>query len=267
MSPDAFDLRAALDTAEALYREGKLAESEQAFSELLRTDGRAAALYGLGRISYRADNLGRAQALFEQSLGVERRSANALYYLGRTLTDRGSERKAIAYLQEALTYQPDHQPTLRLLASLQGESAAQLSHPVGPAASSRAMADPGGARSEPSPPPASPTAGPPWPPNDPQALVGIVSHLSKGVAPWRGKPAAAQLWGFRVELQDASPGGGPARMLGVEMRGHEITGNLENGDWVEISERPKAGKPFRPKKLRNLSTNDQVRVVWNVFMS
>jgi hypothetical protein len=103
-------------------------------------------------------------------------------------------------------------------------------------------------------------SGPPRPPQDPRALVGVVSHLSKGLAPWNGRPAAMQVWTFRVEgrLGTAQSAQSPV-IEGVELRAFEIHGTLENGDWVEISEHPKRGEEgYLPSRLRNLTTNGLV---------
>lgn len=263
---DPGDAQIALRAAEALYAEGKVAESEAAFGALLNTGMRAEALFGLGIISYAARNLSRAQALFEQSLGVERRRPDTLYYLGRTLLDRGLARKAITYFAEALTYQPHHEAAMRDLIAAAGSSPPSA-NPPGPTPSARAAAAATagpGAPASPSSAKASsaaqPTqaAGPPELPNDPHALVGVVRQLVKGVGPWRGSPAALQIWTFRVE-QPSAGHGEPPRLVGVEMRAMKISGTLENGDWVEIGERPKPGEGYRPRELRNLSTHDVVK--------
>jgi tetratricopeptide (TPR) repeat protein len=295
------DMHAALQAAEALYAAGKLPQSEAAFNALLGSDERAGALCGLGRISYHTDKLGRAQALFEQSLGVERRNPDALCYLGRTLVARGSPIKAIAYLEEALVYQPDHEQARRELellkataspdgkprgsaagdnrgqweqwarnqfgdnpqtvrvaveAAMRAASNGASSQQAAEAATAAAVAN--------TPPPQGLPLRPPSPPRDPNALVGIVTQLTKTVAPWGGRPAAQQLWNFRLEIPGA-PGGSTTR-VGVQMRGHEINGTLDNGDWVEISEQPKPGRVYQPKVLRNLSVGGVVksRRLWTV---
>jgi hypothetical protein len=113
--------------------------------------------------------------------------------------------------------------------------------------------------------PASPSPRPRHESADPSATVGTVRNLSKGVGPYRGKPAALQIWTFRVETYDEQ--GNVGELMGVEMRGHEITGTLDNGDWVEIKERPKRGGGCRPKKVRNLTTNDLIEARYRWFMA
>jgi hypothetical protein len=95
--------------------------------------------------------------------------------------------------------------------------------------------------------------------------VGIARNVSKGVGPYRGKPAALQVWTFRLETYDQGDNPGP--LLGVEMRGTEIKGTLENGDWVLITETVKPGEGCRPKEIRNLTTNERVRSKMAFFMA
>jgi hypothetical protein len=96
-------------------------------------------------------------------------------------------------------------------------------------------------------------------------IVGIARSVAKGVGPYRGKPAALQVWTFRLETYDEADNPGP--LLGVEMRGTEIVGTLENGDWVLITERVKPGEGCRPKEVQNLTTNERVRSKMHIFMA
>lgn len=95
--------------------------------------------------------------------------------------------------------------------------------------------------------------------------VGIARSVSKGVGPYRGKPAALQVLTFRLETYDENDNPGP--LLGVEMRGTEIVGTLENGDWVLITERVKPGEGCRPKEVQNLTTSERVRSKRHFFMA
>lgn len=246
------DADSALRSAESLFAEGKFVDSEAAFGSLLGTEKRADALLGLGLISFQTGNLSRAQALFEQSLGVERPRPNTLYYLGRTLLDRGaSVNKAVAYLEEALRYDPRHEPARRLLVSI-GRSA-----PYATTSEATPSEKAGGTG----------PAGPPRRPQNPSALVGVVTQLTKRTTAWRGKPAAAQEWAFRLDVRDLARGGASIGIVGVQLQGHDIEGTLENGDWVEIGDRPKPGKGLQPKELRNLTGGDVVRARWRWFMA
>ena len=93
-----------------------------------------------------------------------------------------------------------------------------------------------------------------------------MKQLKKTAVPWAGRPAAAQSWTFRLELRGADYGA-PPTLVGVEMRGHEVSGTLENGDWVEISEHPKPGRVYLPKVLRNLSDGGVVRSKFRIFLA
>lgn len=244
-----------LQRAQSLLETGRIDESEEAFTQLLTGEHRGAALYGLAMVALRRGQSDRALALFEQSLGVNRKNANALYYIGRIQSSLGRQHIAVAAFGEALSQNPTHQGAIDELAKLlTGNATAEAAHDE-PHAGDRTGEDGEGSpyspRADSTPPrvKASLSSG---------ATVGIVRNLMKGVGPWRGKPASLQIWTFRLELCD-SDGNATGDVLGVEMRGHEITGSLDNGDWVEISERPTPGEGLRPKTLRNLTTSDVVK--------
>jgi hypothetical protein len=250
--------------AEELFAAGRLDESKDAFAALLISEVRADALFGLAMISSGNGDLERAQALLEQSLGARRRNPAALYQLARTHLVLGEEQRAIALLGETLADDPSHDAALRELAALartagRGAEATDFSAVEQPPRSPRTPDAEGG------PAASSEAAGarPPRPPHDPSAIVGVARSVVRGVGPWRGKPAALQIWTFRVQTFDEA--GNPGRVVGVDMRGHEIRGTLDNGDWVEIAERPKAGEGCRPKQLRNITTDDVVRSRMRIF--
>ena len=72
--------------------------------------------------------------------------------------------------------------------------------------------------------------------------MGVVNRLQKGFGPLNGNPAVVQVWTFRIQTYDDR--GNPGNAFGVTMRGWDIVGTLENGDWVEISDRPAPGQGF-----------------------
>lgn len=246
-----------LAAAKVLYAEGQLHESQVAFEDLLKSKVRGDSLYGLAMIALKRGDSDSAQMFFEQSLGVKRNNPNALYYLARALLRQGGRYEVIALLGEALSYDPRHEAALREISQLIGDighadlDASQQSEP-----SPLANAAAGTATSRESAP-ARARLHPPRAPQDPAATVGIVRNLSKGVGPWRGTPAALQIWTFRVETYDGE--GTPGGLVGVEIRGHEIAGTLDSGDWVEIDDEPEAGEGLRPKEVRNLTTSDVVK--------
>lgn len=223
--------RDTLSTAQQLYANGQYSESEQSFRLLLETDLRGEALYGLALIAARRGDEPRARALLEQSVGVNRSNPAALYELARRAATDGQRDAAVGLLAETLLHDARHRGALEELVNLAQAEAAN-----GPKA----------------PPVVTPTR-PPGEPTSPSSLVGVVSGLSKTVGPHRGSPAAAQIWEFRVQKFDTD--GTPGAVEGVMMRGREINGTLQNGDWVEIIEPPEDGVGYRPHELRNLTLN------------
>jgi hypothetical protein len=229
------DATDALGQAHALYTGGQLDQSEQAFAALLDTRFRPGALYGLAMIAWKRGDPARSRALLEQSLGVDRHNPELLCDLARMRLADGDRDGAIALFGEALSYQPSHRAALGELVAL-GE------------------ASPTETRAQ------TPVAAIPRPPNEPtspDSLVGTANHVVRSVGPYRGSPAALQILTFRVQTYDG--GGSPGEVVGVTMRGTEITGTLEEGDWVEIEDRPPSGEGAQPKEVRNLSVNDVVR--------
>jgi tetratricopeptide (TPR) repeat protein len=220
-----------LEEAQAHYREGRLAESERIYQELIdRSESAPAALYGLALIRISQGDDPAAAQLLQRALECER-APNTLYYLGEIAERRGDRTGAIASYGEALAR----------IAAIGGASAQ-------PPVAQQAQ----------------PTAEPPAPqdeerpPRDPQpgATVGRVRQLKQQAASWRGKPAAQMVWTFRLESWD--PSSGPGQIAAVEIRGNEIRGSLADGDWVEITDRPKDGG-FQPKEIINLTTGERVR--------
>jgi hypothetical protein len=64
------------------------------------------------------------------------------------------------------------------------------------------------------------------------------------------------VWNFRVDSWDAD--GAPQPPVAVEVRGTEIEGSVQDGDWVEIPGPWKAGQTLHPKAFRNLTMNSAV---------
>jgi tetratricopeptide (TPR) repeat protein len=106
---------------------------------------------------------------------------------------------------------------------------------------------------------------PPYPPSSPNSLVGVISEITKGTAPWRGGFGSIELWRFRVRTYDDQ--GKPRRPIGFEMKGHDISGYIKKGDWVEIFDPPRPGKLGTPKRIQNLTDNTPVRAKFRWFTS
>jgi hypothetical protein len=175
---------------------------------------------------------------------VGRRSAAvqlaAAVPVGEIAERRGDREAAIASYGEALALRPTHAAALARIAAIGGAS-------VQPAAAQHAQPLAASSVTENEGPPRN---------AQPGATVGRVSQLKQQLAPWRGRPAAQMVWTFRLQSWD--PSGGPGQIAAVEIRGNEIQGSLTDGDWVEITDRPKHGG-FRPKEITNLTTGERVR--------
>ncbi len=61
------------------------------------------------------------------------------------------------------------------------------------------------------------------------------------------------IWDFRVDSWDAA--GQPQPPVAVEIRALSIEGSIGDGDWVEISGHPSAGRVLKVRRLRNISMN------------
>jgi tetratricopeptide (TPR) repeat protein len=257
MTPTTSTARDSLTVAEQLFGSGRLDEAERELMVLLGSELRAEALYGLAMISSKRGDAVRTRSLLEQCLGVKRTHPDALYNLGRVHLADGNRQAAVALFAEALSYAPAHRAALGALVSVaatNGNSGQGAGPPAGedPRVSLPTMAP-------------APVVRPPHSPTDPSSIVGVATYLAKGVGPWRGKVAAVQIWTFRVQTYDQD--GSPQGLIGVELRGHDISGTLENGDWVEIGRDSCNGGGCHPKEIRNLSTNEAVKARMRWFMA
>jgi len=102
---------------------------------------------------------------------------------------------------------------------------------------------------------------PPRPPSSSRSVVGIARQVRRQSVPYRGNPGAWQLLTFRVDVVDAR--GNLLPPHAVELRGNEVLGNVEEGDWVEIDERP--DRHGRVKSFVNLTTGARVRRKRNII--
>jgi tetratricopeptide (TPR) repeat protein len=251
---------ALLEEARSLYAAGRFPESEERFRRLVDDDAcGAAALYGLGMIKLSSGDADGAWTFLTQSLDRDPKNPNALYYLGDLAQRSGDHELAISLYGQAVSYQPRHDAALAAIARLAGASSAPRqpvetpAPPPAPPPAASVPAPPPPRQQPPAPQPVAPTRQPE--PRSRDSVVGIVRGLRQTVAPWRGKPAAKQVWTFRVETYDENDNPGP--LVGVEMRANEIRGNLQDGDWVEIEERARGGG-LSPKRLWNHTTSTEV---------
>ena len=96
---------------------------------------------------------------------------------------------------------------------------------------------------------------PPRPPSSAGSVVGIARQVRRQSVPYRGTPGSRQLLTFRVDVVDLR--GGLLPPQAVELRGSEVLGGVEDGDWVELDEQ--ADRHGRVKSFRNLTTGARVR--------
>jgi hypothetical protein len=90
------------------------------------------------------------------------------------------------------------------------------------------------------------------------AVVGVVRGIrtrTEADYPYNFFPW--QIWTFSVEREDEAGNRLPSML--VEMRGHNFTGVIEEGDTVEVSGTPRAGEVKEAKEVHNLTKNATVR--------
>jgi hypothetical protein len=63
---------------------------------------------------------------------------------------------------------------------------------------------------------------------------------------------------FRVERHD--PERGALSPVCIEVRGRSFRGSIVEGDWVEVPGRWQEGKVLHPRRVRNLTTGEQVLI-------
>jgi tetratricopeptide (TPR) repeat protein len=107
-----------LSRAKALYREGKLPESEELFRTLLASPTlRAEAMTGIGMVRLQSGELSEASRMFESAL-EHKQNADAHYGLG-VIAERGqSVGDAFAHFESALALNGDHQGASKRLMEL-----------------------------------------------------------------------------------------------------------------------------------------------------
>ncbi|MCX6955324.1 MAG: tetratricopeptide repeat protein, partial [Verrucomicrobia bacterium] len=171
---------------------------------------------------------------------------NALLRLADIAASTGETRLAISLYSRVLVQNPDSSRAISGIAKLSGST-----EPASQVAAPKQATTP-------------PTSGPTYPPRFQNSLVGVVTDLHKSNAPWRGRMGAIVVWQFRVVANEE---GRPRPAVGIEMKGDDISGLLQNGDWVEIDEQPQPGRTLRPKRVWNLSDGSVVKRTWRVFGS
>ncbi len=98
-----------LDQAKSLYAHGKLAESEEAFRQLLHSgNDTAEVFYYIGLIHVNRRDWRGAVDQLEHAIKRDPRHANALYQLGFVAEHRGNLQEAVSYYRKAQSARPGH---------------------------------------------------------------------------------------------------------------------------------------------------------------
>jgi tetratricopeptide (TPR) repeat protein len=230
-------------SARTLLEQGDFDGAEFIYRQMLQRSAEDPdALYGLGLVCYSRRNLGDAEHWFRQSLQRRPESQQALYYLGEIAALKGDKSSAISLFARILVLNPAHSGALDRLSRLALASNAGQAAKTAPASGPQTVTP----------------RRPPRPPSSQDSIVGIARHIQNRVVPYRGRAAAHQLLSFRVEIIDQN--GMIIGAIGIELHDFDIRGTVDEGDWVEITERPKDGG--RIKSFMNLSTGTLVKGTW-----
>jgi tetratricopeptide (TPR) repeat protein len=99
-------------TASQLHRQGRLAEAEQLYGQILKiAPAHFGALYHLATLCARAGRLSEALPLFRRAVDADARSVHAHLNLGGILAALNRPAEAIVWYQRALGIEPDHLET------------------------------------------------------------------------------------------------------------------------------------------------------------
>ncbi|WP_239311015.1 M48 family metallopeptidase [Frankia sp. Cj3] len=232
--------------AKSRVGDGDLRGAEELFMRLSSVTSLAGEVaYGLGIVRFREGNGVQAGQLFEKALQIGQNRDNSAYFLGEIALQGGSQDRAIAWFGRALSFNPRHAAALQHIINL-SSTARLLDEGNGGTADRNTSAR------------TNPSMGdkPPRIPLYRDTVIGIADQVRLAAVPFRGKAAGSQSLTFRVRVHDRSGNVGPVRA--IELRGNEIRGAVENGDWVELIDPPRGGAG-RVKRVFNLTTNEEVR--------
>jgi tetratricopeptide (TPR) repeat protein len=103
------DVGRALQIASGLHDEGKSSEAERLYQAILAdVPAHHDALFRLGLLRARAEQMDDAVDLFKRAIEAEPASADALLWLGVALAELGRHEEALTYYQKGLSINPDH---------------------------------------------------------------------------------------------------------------------------------------------------------------
>lgn len=228
-----------LANARRLLESGEFDSAESIYREILQhSPQHSDALYGLGLVCFSKKDLAAAEHWFRESLKTNPRDQKTLFYLGEIATARGDKNSAVMLFARILTLNPEHTGAMDRLS--------RFASPKSSGPTTRTAPD--------TAPHVSQSAQPPRPRSSQDSIFGIARHIQLRVVPYRGRAAARQLLTFRVDAIDEN--GNDIGKVGIELQDFDIRGNVEDGDWVEITEQPEEGG--RIKSFMNLSTGTEV---------
>ena len=108
-NPAAMALQAKLNQGMALHRQGKLADAERCYAEVLqRQPNHFDALHLLGVIARQTRRTERGVELIKRAIGLNPKVADAHNNLGNALTDLKRPEEALASYDKAIALKPDH---------------------------------------------------------------------------------------------------------------------------------------------------------------
>jgi hypothetical protein len=239
-SPSRNDLR---DEAERLLKAGDSRRAESILHTVVDStpeDTRAWQLLGTAR--YRNGQLVPAVDAYRRLLRLAPDDSVAHYSLAIALRDLGQVDEARQHLRRALQLRPDFVDARQRLNELEQPTAAKARSPdlASPSRPPRPATERGGFGRA-------------------AQIVGRARQIQRSTDndPWLGRGTIHQL-SFRVERADEA--GNPLPPVPVEIRGARIAGTISEGDWVEAPGRWRSGGRVRATTIRNLTTNETIRV-------
>lgn len=186
--------------------------------------------YEAGDAARRAGELERALEAYRQAVAIDPTHANAVYRLGELALANGEREQADALFRRALTLHPGHAWAQKRLDAMAAEQVPPVK------------------KSDP------PAHGPAHAPRG-TGLVGVVESVRRSQEAYEVRSGSRPVLSIRVRTDR---GGSGARLVAAEMRGKNIRGVVDPGDWVEF---PAAWRPgARLKSLHNLTTGGEVKV-------
>jgi TolA-binding protein len=267
----------ALSSAKAAYGRRDYAGSAAAFGKLISSPSHAAeAYYGLGMIALTQGRAQDGEKLFKASLGADPAYANSWYQLGQ-LAESQSPSDASRFYREALRHNPRHAGAIKKLqaASVTGTARpAEVPRPSNADVPGSATPD---STSQPTPPHSwgqrqtgtgrearTPFAYVPPAPTVPPAPITaptVSGHIRGRVVGFQRRAEQSfflhrlylYVWDFRIERPNMPP-------VMVEMRGYRFTGDISNGDEVDIAAHSaQPGRVLRVRQLTNLTSSAVIK--------